>query len=774
MTELCSTMEGESIRHAVDTPAELQLTTTEDGAVRVTTTLNGRPYELETGLYARQADAAVMVRHGDTMVLVTVCTADQPLPAADFLPLTVDYREKSSAAGKIPGSFYRREGRPTDKEILSARLIDRACRPLFPKSWRYETQVMATVFSYDNSIDADTLAATGASAALLLSPIPFQGPISEVRVGRLGGEFIVNPTLEQLEASDMNIIVAGTDSSIVMVEGGAKEITEADFLAALQYAHEAIRQLNALQRLLAEHCARPKLELPPEPIPDNLTAMLSALVLEEIQHFIRQKTTKEQRSQWRKQLFERALQAVQEMAATQPDWQALPLETVVKSVLTDLERRALREMILTEGRRLDGRTPSEIRPIVCRVGVLPRPHGSAFFMRGETQSMATVTLGTKGDEQIIDGLLPTYTRRFMFHYNFPPYSTGEIRRTGPPSRREVGHGNLAERALEPLLPPEEEFPYTIRVVSDILESNGSSSMASVCAGSLALFDAGVPMRKAAAGIAMGLIKEGDRVAILSDILGDEDHLGDMDFKVAGTADGITSCQMDIKIEGISLELMAQALEQARQARLAILEIMQQTLPQPRPQLSPYAPRLTTITIPVETIGLVIGPGGETVRRIVQETGAEINIEQDGRVLIAAPSEEALQKAVSFIRGLTQMPELGQVYTGVVREIREGLGAIVEFLPRRLGLLHISQIDYRPFNAISEVLKVGDIIDVKLIEIQPDGKFRLSRKVLLPPPPSSQARPQREPHGTHRRPQNHYRGSSRGSTPPRGSGPQRRP
>lgn len=771
-------MEAESIRYTVEATTDstaFHITTAEDGTLYVSTTLNGRPFELHTGLYARQADAAVMVRHGDTMVLVTVCVADEPTPTADFLPLTVDYREKSSAAGKIPGSFYRREGRPSDKEVLSARLIDRACRPLFPKSWRYETQLMATVFSYDPAIDADTLAATGASAALLLSPVPFQGPISEIRIGRVAGEFIANPTLEQLESSDMNIIVAGTDSSIVMVEGEAEEISEADFLAALQYAHEVIRQLNAVQRLLAEHRASPKRELPQDPIPESLMAFLSALVLEEIQRFIHQPTTKEQRSTWRKQLYERALQAVQEIAPTQPEWQSLPLEMAVKGILTELERRALREMILTEGRRLDGRGPTDIRPIVCRVGVLPRPHGSAFFMRGETQSMATVTLGTKGDEQIIDGLLPTYTRRFMFHYNFPPYSTGEIRRPGPPSRREIGHGNLAERALEPLLPSEEEFPYTIRVVSDILESNGSSSMASVCAGSLALFDAGVPMRKAAAGIAMGLIKEDDRVAILSDILGDEDHLGDMDFKVAGTADGITSCQMDIKIEGISLELMQQALEQARQARLFILEIMQQTLPQPRPQLSPYAPRLTTITIPVETIGLVIGPGGETVRRIVQETGAEINIEQDGRVLIAAPSEEALQKAVSLIRGLTQVPELGQVYTGVVREIREGLGAIVEFLPRRLGLLHISQIDYRPFNAISEVLKVGDVIDVKLIEIQPDGKFRLSRKVLLPPPSS--------PHGSsrgsqevHRRYHNHHRGgSSRGSTPPRGSsGPQRRP
>ncbi len=773
-------MEGEDIRSAPETMvdgAEIELTTASDGTIRVSTTLNGRPYEIETGLYARQADAAVMVRHGDTMVLVTVCVADEPSPTADFLPLTVDYREKSSAAGKIPGSFYRREGRATDKEILSARLIDRPCRPLFPKSWRYETQIMATVFSYDRQIDGDTLGATGASAALMLSSVPFQGPISEVRVGRVAGEFIINPTLEQLEASDMDIVVAGTDTSIVMVEGGAKEISESDFLAALEYARGAIRHLNALQRRLMEVAGRPKREPPADPTPDNLRNFLAELFQEEIRTFIRQQTTKEQRSTWRKQLRERAQQAVQEMAASQPEWQLLPLESRVTSILTELERHELRQMILNEGRRLDGRTPTQIRPIVCRVGVLPRTHGSAFFMRGETQSMATVTLGTKGDEQIVDGLLPTYTRRFMFHYNFPPYSTGEIRRPGPPSRREVGHGNLAERALEPLLPPEEEFPYTIRVVSDILESNGSSSMASVCAGSLALFDAGVPMRKAAAGIAMGLIKEGDRVAILSDILGDEDHLGDMDLKVAGTADGITSCQMDIKIEGISLELMAQALEQARQARLFILDIMNQTLSAPRPQLSPYAPRLTTITIPVETIGLVIGPGGETIRRIVQETGAEINIEQDGRVIIGAPSEEALTKAVSYIQGLTQIPELGQVYSGVVREIREGLGAIVEFLPRRLGLLHISQIDYRPFNTISEVLKVGDVIDVKLIEIQPDGKFRLSRKALLPPPPSHRTPTgsQSPPREGQRRTHNHHRREppERGPFPRGGSPPHRR-
>ncbi|MDW7996909.1 MAG: polyribonucleotide nucleotidyltransferase [Bacteroidota bacterium] len=531
-----------------------------------------------------------------------------------------------------------------------------------------------------------------------------------------------------------------------------------------------MRQLNALQRRLVELVGRPKRELPHDTVLEELATFVAQTAQEDIRSFIRQITTKEQRSAWRKELRNRVLQVLSEAANTHPEWQTLPLESLVSSFLTELERHELRQMLLTEGRRLDGRTPTQIRPILCRVGILPRTHGSAFFMRGETQSLATTTLGTKGDEQIVDGLLPTYTRRFMFHYNFPPYSTGEIRRPGPPSRREVGHGNLAERALEPLLPSEEEFPYTIRVVSDILASNGSSSMASVCAGSLALFDAGVPLRKAAAGIAMGLIKEDDHMVILSDILGDEDHLGDMDFKVAGTADGITACQMDIKIEGISLTLMAQALEQARQARLYILELMNQTLPKPRPQLSSYAPRLTIITIPVETIGLVIGPGGETIRRIVQETGAEINIEQDGRVLVAAPSEEALHKAVTYIQGLTQVPQLGQVYTGIVREIREGLGAIVEFLPRRLGLLHISQIDYRPFNAISEVLKVGDVVDVKLIEIQPDGKFRLSRKALLPSPSQPQERGRRgDLREQPRRPENHHRAdrpTSRGAPPNR--------
>ncbi|MEN3027556.1 MAG: polyribonucleotide nucleotidyltransferase, partial [Chlorobiota bacterium] len=487
---------AEAIAEDID---DIQVTTAEDGSVRVSTTINGRPYEIETGLYAPQADAAVMVRHGDTMVLVTVCSADQPLPAVDFLPLTVDYREKSSAAGKIPGSFHRREGRPTDKEILSARLIDRSCRPLFPKRWRYETQIIATVFSYDREIDGDTLGATGASAALLLSSIPFAGPISQVRIGRVDGEFIVNPTLSQLEASDMDIVVAGTDSSIVMVEGGAKEISEADFIAALEVAQEPIRRLNALQRRLAALRGQPKHELPPELIPEELRSFVAGLVQSEIQSFIRQTTTKEQRSAWRKELRERVLTAVAEAAtADHPEWQSLPLEPLVNAVLTELERHEVRQMILTEGRRLDGRTPNQIRPILCRAGVLPRTHGSAFFMRGETQSLASVTLGTKGDELTVDGLLPTYTRRFMFHYNFPPYSTGEIRRPGLPSRREVGHGNLAERALEPLLPSEEQFPYTIRVVSDILSSNGSSSMASVCAGSLALFDAGVPMKRAAA------------------------------------------------------------------------------------------------------------------------------------------------------------------------------------------------------------------------------------------------------------------------------------
>ncbi|MCX7929493.1 MAG: polyribonucleotide nucleotidyltransferase [Chlorobi bacterium] len=721
------------------------------GIVRVSCDLGGKEYSIETGRFAKLADGAVMVRYGDTMVLVTVCASPDVRPDVDFLPLTVEYREKSSAAGKIPGSFFRREGRPTEKEILSARLIDRPIRPMFPKGWRADTQIVATVFSADDQNEPNSLGMVGASAALLLSDIPFDGPVSEVHVGRINGRFIVNPTYQELEVSDMEITVAGTDDSIVMVEGTAKEISEDEFLTALEFAHENIRILNALQRELLEKAGggkRPHRSPQAVECPEELARFIRQQAVEPLYQMIHSSSSKEQRSGFRKRLLDEIILAVQQFVLEHEEFADLPVIQLTSNVVSQVEYELMRQMILDEGRRLDGRIPTDIRPITCEVGLLPRTHGSALFTRGETQSLATITLGTKQDEQIVDGLLPTYERRYMLHYNFPPYSTGEVGRMTGVSRREIGHGNLAERALQPLIPSEEEFPYTIRIVSDILESNGSSSMATVCAGSLACMDAGIPIKKQVAGIAMGLITEGDRVAILSDILGDEDHLGDMDFKVAGTADGITACQMDIKIKGLSLEIVRRALEQAREGRLHILRIMNACIAEPRPELSRYAPRLTTIKIPVEAIGMVIGPGGATIREITRQTNTEINIEEDGTVVIAAVNQENADMAIDWIKGLTREPELGEVYHAKVKEIREGLGAIVEFLPKKLGLLHISQIAHERVNSIIDYLKPGDIVELKLIEIQPDGKFRLSRKALLPPPENGSAS-QQSTHPEHR-------------------------
>lgn len=706
------------------------------GITKVSCELGGREFSIETGRFAKLADGAVMVRYGETMVLTTVCASTEVRPDVDFLPLTVEYREKSSAAGKIPGSFFRREGRPTEKEILSARLIDRPLRPMFPDGWRADTQIVATVFSADDQNEPNSLGMVGASAALLLSDIPFDGPISEVHVGRINGKFIVNPTYQELEVSDMEITVAGTDDSIVMVEGMAKEISEDEFIAALEFAHENIRILNAVQRELLEKAGggkRPHRPLQSIVCPPELEQFIRERVTDPLDRMIHSSSTKELRSDFRKQLLDETILAVQQFALDRDDYAELPLIQLTSRVLSDVEYELMRKMILDEGRRLDGRGPKDIRAITCEVGLLPRTHGSALFTRGETQSLATVTLGTKQDEQVVDGLLPTYERRYMLHYNFPPYSTGEVGRMAGVSRREIGHGNLAERALQPIIPSEEEFPYTIRIVSDILESNGSSSMATVCAGSLSCMDAGIPIKKQVAGIAMGLITENGRVVILSDILGDEDHLGDMDFKVAGTADGITACQMDVKIKGLSLEIVRCALEQAREGRLHILQIMNACIDRPRPELSRYAPRLTTIKIPVEAIGTVIGPGGATIREITRQTNTEINIEEDGTVVIAAVNQENAQMAIDWIKGLTREPELGEVYHAKVKEVREGLGAIVEFLPKKQGLLHISQIAHERVHSVLDYVKPGDIIELKLIEIQPDGKFRLSRKALLPPP-----------------------------------------
>jgi polyribonucleotide nucleotidyltransferase len=714
--------------------------------------IGGRKLLLETGKLAKQANGAVMVRYADTMVLVTAVASEEAVEGQDFLPLSVEYREKTSAAGKIPGGFFKREGKPSEKEVLSARLIDRPIRPLFPKEWTFETQIVATVFSFDGENDADFLGAIGASAALMVSDIPFDGPIAEVRVGRIGGEFVINPTISQLETSDMDLTVAGSEDSIVMVEGESKEVSESELLQALEFAHSHIKEIVRLQKELAIAVNKPKRPVPQKQIPEGLAEEVVRMVGPRISELNRQILKKADRSERLQAIRD---EIVEELAEKYPEQ-----EGAIEEIIHDVERQDMRMMILREARRLDGRSYKDIRPITCEVGLLPRTHGSALFTRGETQSLTTVTLGTKLDEQLIDGLLPESTKRFMLHYNFPGYSVGEVSRMSGPGRREIGHGNLAERALKNIAPSEKEFPYTIRVVSDILESNGSSSMATVCAGSLALFDAGVPMKKPVAGIAMGLVKEGDEVAVLSDILGNEDHLGDMDFKVAGTRDGITAFQMDIKIRGISFEILSRALEQAREGRLHILEIMEETISQPRSELSPYAPRLTTIRIPVDMIGAVIGPQGKVIKNIVQQTGAEVNIEDDGSVLIAAVSQEAGSRAKEMIEKLVEAPEVGKVYKGVVKRLMD-FGVFVEFLPGKEGLLHISQIDHKRTNRVEDVFKVGDEVEVKLMEIDEMGRYNLSRKVLIENPnPTSSREDLDDSHDRHR-------GHSRGDYSRRG-------
>jgi polyribonucleotide nucleotidyltransferase len=686
--------------------------------------LGGKLFSLEMGRFAKQADGAVMARFGDTMVLATVVSSKQARPDIDYFPLQVEYREKSASAGKIPGGFFKREGRPTEKEILSARIIDRPVRPLFPDWFQNETQIVVTVYSSDQEHDGDVLGAVAASAALMISDIPFLGPVAEVRVGRVGGQFVINPTYTQLQQSDIDIIVGGTRDSIVMVEGEATEVGEQDMLEALSFAHSFIKPMCELQIELQREGGRPKRQEPaPETITENLVAEVTALAQERIRTLVHTPLQKEDRAAQNAALQEDVLAAFGEKYPGQ--------EKTIMKVLHDLEYREMREMILADGRRLDGRTLREIRPISIEVGLLPRTHGSALFQRGETQSLTTLTLGTKLDEQIIDGLLPESTKRFMLHYNFPPFSVGEVGRMGGVGRREIGHGNLAERALKNLMPSEDVFPYTVRIVSDILESNGSSSMATVCAASLALMDGGAPIKGSVAGIAMGLVKENERVAILSDILGNEDHLGDMDFKVAGTRQGITACQMDIKIGGISLEIMQEALQQAREGRMHILDKMEQVIAQPRSDYSMYAPRLTTLKIPVDMIGAVIGPGGKMIRSIVKDSGAEVNIEDDGTVVVAATSKESADKAIRAIERITEVPEIGKTYTATVKKVTD-FGAFVEFLPGKEGLVHISQLDTKRVAKVTDVANVGDVIEVKITDKDDQGRWKLSRRALLEP------------------------------------------
>jgi polyribonucleotide nucleotidyltransferase len=684
--------------------------------------LNGTALSFETGRLARQADGAVLVRYGDTMVLATVVSTLEPKEEQDFFPLQVEYREKIAAAGRIPGGFFKREGRPTEKEVLSSRLIDRPIRPMFPKDYFNETQILVTVYSSDQQHDGDILGACAASAALMVSNVPFDGPIAEVRVGRVSGQLVINPTHAELEKSDMDVTIAGTEDSIVMVEGEAREISESDMLEALKFGHEGIKMLCRTQLELAQAVKAAKRHVVSPQIAPEMVNYVRALAGSRLKDLSRTVLTKEERSQSTAKVYEDVTLA---LAEKYPE-----ASETISELLHDLEREAMRTTILDDGKRLDGRGHTDIRPITCEVGPLPRTHGSALFTRGETQSLTTVTLGTKLDEQIVEGLLPETTKQFMLHYNFPPFSVGEVGRIGSPGRREIGHGNLAERSLKNLIPAEAEFPYTIRVVSDILESNGSSSMATVCAGTLALFDAGVPLKRAIAGIAMGLVKDGEKVAILSDILGNEDHLGDMDFKVAGSQLGITAFQMDIKIKGITLDVMEKALAQAKEGRLYILDVMSKALDAPRPEISQFAPRLETIKIPVDMIGPLIGPGGKNIRQLVKDSGAEINIEDDGTVTVAAVLKESADKAIAAIRKMTEVPEVGKVYQATVKKIMD-FGAFVEILPGKEGLVHISQLDVNRVAKVDDIVKLGDVIEVKLMRIDEEGRLNLSRKALLP-------------------------------------------
>jgi len=682
--------------------------------------VGGKLFSIETGRYARQANGSVMVRCGDTMVFVSAVASEEVKEDQDFFPLQVEYREKTSAAGKFPGGFIKREGRPSEKEILSARLIDRPIRPLFPESFMNETQVVAFVLSFDGENDADVLAAVGASAALTISNIPFNGPIAEVRVCRLDGKFVVNPTHTEVDQSDLEIVVAGTDDSIMMVEGEAKEISEHDLLNALKFAHEEIKKLVQLQVELKNECGNQKWDVTAKNVDEELKKEILDLSASKLKDIVYSVLSKDERSTKNKELLNEVIAALSEKYPEQ--------EKLIGVIIHDLEKDLMRERILSEGIRLDGRNTMQVRPITIELGILPRTHGSALFTRGETQSLTTVTLGTKNDEQIIDGLRQEYTKRFMLHYNFPPFSVGEVGRMTGVGRREIGHGNLAERALKAMFPQDDVFPYTVRVISDILESNGSSSMATVCAGSLAMMDAGIPVKKAVSGIAMGLVKEEDNYAILSDILGNEDHLGDMDFKVAGTSDGITAFQMDIKIQGISFEIMEKALLQAKEGRMHILNIMNEAINSPREQLSEFAPHLISMKVETDQIGLIIGPGGKTIQGMQRLFGVEINIEEDGTVNIASPNKENARKCKEYIKKMTATPEVGEIYEGVVTKLMD-FGAFVEILPGKEGLLHISQIDNKRVEKVSDYFKPGDKVTVKLLKVE-NGKFSLSRKELL--------------------------------------------
>ena len=701
----------------------------------------GKVISIETGKMAKQADGAVVVRLGDTMVLATVVSSKKtPPPNQDYFPLQVEYREKYSAAGKFPGGFFKRESRPSEKEILSARLIDRALRPLFPDGYLYETQIIVTVISSDQINDADVLGGLAASTAIMVSDIPFHNPMSEVRVGRINGLFVINPDVNELRESDIDICIGGTIDTICMLEGEMKEISEAEMLDAIKFGHDAIRKLSALQNEIALEAGKPSRPFTPTLIPAELTEVIRGCCEARLKELAYTPLKKEDRADQTAFIYKESIASIidhfkasissEDIAADSS--KALFLNAhIIEEQIHAVEKKVMRHMILDDAKRLDGRALDQVRPISIELGIIPRAHGSALFTRGETQALVTVTLGTNKDAQSVDNLTDSADKKFFLHYNFPPFCVGEVGRLGSIGRREIGHGNLAERSIKMVAPTEAEFPYTIRIVSDILESNGSSSMASVCGGTLALMDGGVPIRKPVSGIAMGLIKEGLSYAVLSDILGNEDHLGDMDFKVSGTRDGITACQMDIKIDGLDYHILETALEQARRGRLHILDKMEEAIPASREDLANFAPKLTTIKVPVECIGMIIGKGGETIRSITEETGAEINIEDDGTITIACSTTEGTNAALATIKNLIAKPEIGTIYVGKVRDVRDELGAFVEFLPKTDGLVHISEISNDRVAKVSDHLKIGDKVKVKLVDVRKDprtGKMRFALSI----------------------------------------------
>jgi polyribonucleotide nucleotidyltransferase len=682
--------------------------------------VRGKSLSIEAGELARQSDGAVLLRYGDTIILATTVASRRLREDLDFFPLTIDYREKTHSAGKIPGGFFKREGRPSEKEILVCRLIDRTVRPLFPEAFRSETQGIVSVLSYGEENVSDILGIIGVSSALMISDIPFDGPVSAVRVGMLDGEFVVLPDIEESERIELNFVVAGTDDSVVMVEGAANEVTEEIILKAIDFAHEEIRRINAIQKRMHEFYVKPKRQLIHKEVNEKLESEVESFVRERIAEAVRI-PTKIKRQEALDLLLEETLENFPSDEEN--------LQKSVSEIFHDIEKEFVRTMILDEGIRVDGRKPDEIRHISCRTGFLPRVHGSSLFMRGETQALVAVTLGSTEDEQKIDALEGETYKSFLLHYNFPPYSVGEVRRIGSPGRREIGHGVLAERAVKPIIPSKERFPYTIRVVSDILESNGSSSMATVCGTSLALMDAGVPIETHAAGIAMGLVYDGNKAVVLSDILGLEDHLGDMDFKVTGTGRGVSAFQMDVKISGITRDIMEKAIEQARQGRLYILEKMNESMPSPRKDLSPYAPRIFTMQIKPDKIRDVIGVGGKVIRGIIDQTGVKIDIDDSGMVHIISTDEASADKAKEIIEGIVREVVVGDMYLGKVKKVVD-FGAFVEVLPGVEGLLHISQISDKRIQKVTDELNVGDEVLVKVLEVDNIGRVRLGRKQAL--------------------------------------------